>query len=230
MPEFSASQMHGKVFENWIKSANGIFSYAASDRRRGANDMFDIGAEDDQKRKMPTSIKVAKANQNGEGTIALSDARVFWQSFDYRPYRLLVGLYRQEEGTKRFYEIHEFILQESKSAKKQMLGEVSLKEVQDFHSRLGQFAAGADNAKRAREWAREQKERLKDRMGAVQLNPKIDSKKQRRLQCSVALSQLLSIAKESGDHALYAERFGVHPLPLEIVSGRRAFRKAGQEA
>lgn len=44
----ATDQMHGKSFENAVKSANGVFSYAAADRKRTPNSRFDIKAEDDK--------------------------------------------------------------------------------------------------------------------------------------------------------------------------------------
>ena len=89
MPKHSDNQMHGKSFENLIKAANGIFTYAAADRKRSPNDRFDIQAEDDCSRQFPTSIK---STQNS--VVGLSDARLFWQSFNFVPYRILVGRYQ----------------------------------------------------------------------------------------------------------------------------------------
>ncbi|MCY4186706.1 MAG: hypothetical protein OXD45_15515 [Rhodobacteraceae bacterium] len=68
----SKNQMHGKAFENHIKAANGIFSYAAADRKRSSGEKFDISGTDDTVRGIPTSIK----SSNGD-SIALSDARKF---------------------------------------------------------------------------------------------------------------------------------------------------------
>lgn len=87
-----SNQMHGKSYENLIKSANGIVSYSATDRKRTHGDRFDIGADDDNDRGIPTSIKATGGNG-----ITLSDARKFWQSFNYAPYRILVGKYSKKK-------------------------------------------------------------------------------------------------------------------------------------
>lgn len=90
MTKRSDNQMHGKSFESLIKAANGIFTHAAADRKRSPNDRFDIRAEDDCDCGFPTSIKSTK-----NSIVGLSDARLFWQSFDCVPYRILIGRYNK---------------------------------------------------------------------------------------------------------------------------------------
>jgi len=55
-PDHSGNQMHGKSFENLIKAANGIFTFAAADRKRSPSERFDIAAPDDRALGIPTSI------------------------------------------------------------------------------------------------------------------------------------------------------------------------------
>ena len=217
MPKHSDNQMHGKSFENLIKAANGIFNYAAADRKRSPNDRFDIQAEDDRSRQFPTSIK---STQNS--VVGLSDARLFWQSFNFVPYRILVGRYKQDGGIKVFEEIHEIILRDRYRV--QLLGNVSEEEINEFHDGLRAFQAGRDEQSRASEWAQRHKRELMPHIGLVTLNPKIDSKNQRRLQCSISLGKLIEILK-TDDYMLHEESFGNLPLPLRIASGRRRLRR-----
>ena len=217
MPERSDNQMHGKSFENLIKAANGIFTYAAADRKRSPNDRFDIGSEDDRTCGFPTSIKSAQRN-----TIGLSGARQFWQSFDFAPYRVLVGRYRQDNGIKVFGEIHEIILRDKYRAA--LLGSVSEAEIGEFHDELKSFGPGSEAQALASAWAQERKRELQPRIGLVTLNPKIDSKNQRRLQCSIGCRKLIGIL-EADDYRLHTEGFGILPLPLRIAGGRRKLGK-----
>ena len=218
MPEYSRNQMHGKSFENIIKGSSGIFSSAAADRKRSPNERFDIGPGEDQALGLPTSVKSAKGN-----LVALSDARMFWQSFDYAPYRMLVGGYRQDDGDKVFQAIHEIILR--KKYRGAMFGSVAESEISGFHDGLKGFGAGAEAAGRARAWAQQRKRELGPRLGLVALNPKIDTKNQRRLQCSVNLPGVIGMLEE-GDYRLHREKFGVLRLPFSIVSGRRGFDRS----
>ncbi len=215
MPEHSENQMHGKSFENMIKAANGIFTFAAADRKRPPDSIFDIGAEDDRKLGVPTSIKTT-----GNNTVALADARMFWRSFGFAPYRIIIGTYSQAGGRKVFSEIHELILREK--YRDVMLGSISEDMVKRFHDGLKKFGVGSHE--QAREWAREQKHQLESDFGLVTLNPKIDSKNQRRLQCSIPLAALIR-AVDAGDYELHSDRFGNLPLPAQIISGARKLKK-----
>lgn len=203
-----ADQMHGKVFENLVKAANGMFGYAAADRHRAPDEPFDIGAELDICHGLATSVKTT----NGS-TITLSDARSFWQSLERAPYRILVGHYRQRRDRKTFFQISEFIVKPEHA--KALLGEVTLAEIETFHNGMKGFGKGAHVAARA--WAIEEKQRLGKRLGHVTLNPKIDSKSQRRLQCSVDLRNLWSTC---GVHH-HTSAFGKIALPVSILSGPR---------
>jgi len=216
----SDSQMvHGKVFENIIKGANGIFSFAAADRKRSPGEKFDISARDDNSLGIPTSIKTSGGN-----TIALSDARSFWESFDSSPYRMIIGLYKQIESKKVFSEIHELIIRGKYRGS--LLGAVTLEQVTQFHNKLKGYPAGTHH--QAREWAKKHNATLKVDMGLVTLNPKIGSKDQRRLQCSIELTRVIELLDEE-DYKLHRERFGTVPLPLKIISGRRRRSKPNDQ-
>lgn len=209
------NQMHGKNFENLIKASNGMFTSATADRKRSPNERFDIGEEDDRILGIPTSIKSSKGD-----VVALSDARKFWESFNYLPYRIIVGRYKQTEHLKAFFEIHEIILQEI--YRDDLLGSILESEICEFHNGLREFKAGPQEQSRASSWAQKKKLDLDSRRGLVTLNPKIDSKNQRRLQCSISLKKIVNIL-EKGDYILHDENFGILTLPLLIKSGSRTF-------
>lgn len=217
MIERANSQMHGKSFENQIKSSNGIFTYAAADRSRSATQMFDIDGDLDQKYGYPTSVKTMKSN-----LIYLSDARRFWNSLRKVPYRILIGKYSQKDELKEFESIHEIILREYSIS--DLLGDISESEINNFHERLKTFGPGPSNAKQARNWAHEHKNNLHKKRGIVKLNPKIDTRNQRRLQCSVSLEDLISIIVPK-DYLLHKDKFGTTPLPIKVYSGERRFSK-----
>lgn len=202
------NQMHGISFENCIKAANHIFDYAAADRVKGPTDIFDIDADLDIMHGFPTSIKAT-----GSNSIALSDARRFWNSLDLAPYRILVGYYRQIEEKKVFHQIDEYIIRpEHRYA---LLGSIDEDDISFFHNSLQFFGEGQH--KEARLWAKEKNIEYEGVLGAVKLNPKIDSKKQRRLQCSVNSNILEFICGVTN----YTENFGNLILPLTILSTRR---------
>lgn len=209
----SRNQMHGKTFENLIKGSGGIFRYATSDRQRSQSERFDIDGEDDHCKGYPTSIK-----STGSNTVGLSDARAFWQSFSYTPYRIVVGKYEQLIDEKVFNEIHEVIIRTE--YREALLGQITESKVTEFHDGLRDYGAGKEQQRLAQIWAKGLKQQLSELKGVVELNPKIDSKNQRRLQCSIQLALLRDVVSPS-DYTVHKEKFNVLGLPIRIVSGSR---------
>jgi hypothetical protein len=209
------NQLHGKKFEDFIKAC-GLFP-GASDAGRGVTSGFDIEARFDRVRRLPTSVKAS-----GNDSIALSDARRFF-AIDF-PFRMIVGRYRQQQQQKIFGQIHEFIVTEA--ALSALTGDLSLAMVTDFHNGLGlaNFPKGQHVA--ARVWAAEQKILLSDLTTRIILNPKIDSKSQRRLQCSVRLMDLTETCQKLGEYILHSEAIGDYALPVIQNSARRTFGSA----
>ena len=95
------NQLHGKKFEDFIKGC-GRFP-GASDAERSVTASFDIEGRFDRELGLPTSIKAT-----GNKGVGLSDARRFWSL--NKPFRMIVGAYRQEVDQKVFSQVHEFIL------------------------------------------------------------------------------------------------------------------------
>ncbi len=83
------------------------------------------------------------------------------------------------------------------------------------------FPKGQHEAARA--WAQAQKKSFANHTSAISLNPKIDSKSQRRLQCSVSLGTLIEHCALKKCHILHAEWIGDVRLPLELNSSARQF-------
>jgi isochorismate synthase EntC len=206
------NQLHGKKFEDWIKAC-GRFPGSA-DAARSQTAPFDIEARFDREFGLPTSIKAT-----GNRTIGLSDARGFW-GID-QTIRMIVGTYRQAADRKTFFAIHEFIL--TAEALRNLRGHLSVVEVAELHQGIStnQFAAG--DYKAARLWAKSQKKSLSHRMGKVVLNPKIDSKSQRRFQCSVSLTALIEQTTPTEAYCCHTERMGEFALPVDLFSTRREF-------
>jgi hypothetical protein len=161
---------------------------------------------------LPTLIKSTKSN-----TIWLADARRFWSINE--PYRLIVGEYKQIANMKSFKIIREFLITPVEHQK--LLGTVSFQEVSDFHDQILTFGIGQHKIARAS--AKKLKSSLKSR-SIVQLNPKIDSVDQRRLQCSVAMNALI---KNIATQTKYAETdtYRGVAVSIDIQSSARQFGK-----
>ena len=183
----SINQLHGKTLEDYLKSA----FQGASDHTRSVSSSWDIEKQFDKTKKLPTSIKTSK-----KGQIELADARKFWQINE--PYRFLIAKYNQNGNIKIFHTLYEFEITLEEHQK--LLGNISYSEVEDFHNAILSYKKGFH--KEARQFSKFKKSSLKSR-SIVQLNPKIDSKTQRRLQCSITLNSLLSNIKEQREIYFY---------------------------
>jgi hypothetical protein len=207
------SQAHGKRFEDFVKAC-GRFTGSADQGRSPTSD-FDIEAKFDREFGLPTSVK-----STGSSVVTLSDARRFFGIDE--PFRMIVGRYWQVDNTKEFREVHEFVLTPDVLAR--LRGDITLDQVANFHRglSLANFPEGAHAA--ARVWAQEQRQIFSGFLSQIVLNPKIDSDKQRRLQCSVSLSSLKD-AVGAGGYSLHTEWLGETRLPIIQRSERRTFNR-----
>ena len=183
---FSTSQKHGKLWENSIKASFG----SASDNSRSNISEFDIEAKFDKSRRLPTSIKVAKDKMSST-TVCLADARRV-SSLD-ESFRLVVLCWEQNGEVKKPTQLVEMLFTED-SWKNKVVGELSPEDVREFHERLSSFPSGKEGAKQARAFAKETKARLSAKKSLLTLAPKVDSKSQRRLQCTAKLEDLMGAA------------------------------------
>lgn len=165
------------------------------------------------------SIKTAAALAAAKAaTVCLSDARRVW-SWN-QPLILVVGLYDQIDKVKQFHTVYEFHFRMTEGERKRLYGELTLEEVTDFHEHLKTFGLGEHEA--ASDWAKKRKLALAPRAtGAIQLNPKIDSKKQRRLQCSAPLERLKAACDNTCEYTGATGGYRGLPLPFEVRSSRR---------
>jgi hypothetical protein len=208
------NQLHGKKFEDQIKGC-GLFS-GASDTGRSVTSGMDIEARFDKIHGLPTSIKTTGGN-----VVTLSDARRFW-AIDY-PFRMLVGSYRQMADVKQFDVVHEFLLAKGDLA--DLKGDVVAAEVERLHSGIGQRAFPLGMHREARVWMGGQKRALTNQNSKIILNAKIDSQSQRRLQCSVRLTDLVSLTEAEGTYVRHDQIIGDLLLPIRLRSSQREFNK-----
>jgi hypothetical protein len=209
----STSQFHGKVFEREvIRTCFGVDPDSIS-----PDEVFDIplGIACTQLTPLshPVSIKTFK-----RVNICLSDARRIWAW--QGSLMLVLGLYVQAGGVKRVVAVHELVLSMNNQTRTLLFGSVSLAEVKAFHDSmaLSNFPRGTHSAARA--LAQATKASMASRLGCIQLNPKIDSKTQRRLQCSARLDCLIGAASSASEHR---GNYRGLPLPFEIQSSSRIF-------
>lgn len=196
------SQAHGFAFEDMVK-ASSYFSGASNFKRSHTED-FDIEARFDKRLGIPTSVKTTKSK-----SIALADARRFWRcSSDFR---LVVGVYTQNGEVKDFSKVYEFTI--TQAIHSEIVGSVSLEFVEKFHEIIS--TKSLQDYQTARNVAKALND-LRPK-SLISLNPKIDSKTQRRLQCSISIDTLKGIAEYSEYEQSYANLM----LPLRLKSPSR---------
>lgn len=199
----SINQLHGKTVEDHLKSA----FPGSADHERKPNDSWDIEKIFDDIDGLPTSIKTTKTN-----IVCLADARKFVNIIE--PYRILIGRYKQINDVKHLYQIEEYLV--TIDEHKKLLGDLLPVEVEIFHNSLLKYKLGEH--KEARIFAKSMKKSLPNSI--IQLNPKIDSKKQRRLQCSIKIEDLSNNVKIKNTYKDFYKKIGVE---FKIKSDSREF-------
>ncbi len=197
-----SSQMHGVRWEDVVKATR--FFTGASNRSRSNTSIFDIESEFDRRGRLPTNIKSTKTS-----TICLADARRF-VSIEC-DYRMVVGCYTQETSTKSFNLVYEFIM--SREAHKALIGALTPDFVECFHNIISMRSL--PNYADARSIAScINKVSFLNDLTDLSLNPKIDSKSQRRLQCSVSIDTM----KKHSAWTEFREDYSDLVLPFKIKS------------
>ena len=211
----ASNQLHGKKFEDLIKS---VFP-GSSDKQRKNTSIFDIENFYDKEKKLNTSIKTKKKNKNSNEIFELADVRrIFSINEDYR---MIVGLYEQKGDRKTFIEIIEYIIKKEDLKKLKSL--LSYSEVETFHNTICSFKPGKNGQKEGRLFCINNKSKLQEKT-LITLNPKIDSKSQRRLQCSIKRKILENIIPES-QRFVHSDFYKDLVLPITIISEKRKFNK-----
>lgn len=227
--QINNSQLHGKVFEELIKNQLGIIESIKT------NEKFDIpkkvieeikeqGKANKLLSKLPNisfSIKVKKHSKTKNERFDLADAkRIFDINEDFM---LIVGLFEQKEDKKYITEVVEYFI--SKENIQRLKGDLNKKDIEFFEQQIKSIG----DYKKARKFAKNEKRKIVEKNHCViQLNHKIDSKKQRRVQCSIKRKELESILlndnnKSNNDVIVknYCEDFYGIKLPIIIESAQR---------
>ncbi len=166
-----ANQNHGFLWEDEIKAK--VFQFSAP---VGYTAIHDISKEHNRfNSRENISIKVT-----GSGTVCMGDAL---RVFSYSPDEIHTGIvlrYRQDGDTKTLAGVYELDLDN----RALLWGSVTLEEVRALDSLVRSMPAGGRDEALDRQISQLKKE-LNSKSGVVHFNPKIDSKSQRRLQCSI---------------------------------------------
>jgi len=151
------------------------------------------------------SIKTTKNN-----TICCSDVV---RKMTHTNYRLIVGQYNQVGKEKVFHTEYEFFI--TPDDDKMLWGKMNIQEVREFVEYVKSIPAGKDGQLKTKSHRQMLQEQIQDTEALFKLNPKVDSKNQRRVQCSLHIDKLISAGVK------YTKR----DISYTVVSSPRNFNK-----
>lgn len=216
----SKNQLHWKKFELMI------LEYFNEEERWNTT-MFDLSYNFNNN-KWVGSIKTAKNEKNPK--LWLSDARRVFSWFDtlsLHPWKtnihLIIWVYEQIWEDKIIKTVHEFIFEDNDIIKKILYWNLSLNHVTAFHNSIWMDFFKQSEYNEARAFAKKTNEMLSKYTGIIKLHPKIDSKRQRRLQCSIWLNDLIAVSNNNSHiiYNIYHNSFLNLQLPIIIKSWKR---------
>jgi hypothetical protein len=170
MPE---SQAHGFTWENSV--LEGVYGITGA-QVGGYTRTHDVSAEENTLDGSCVSIKTS-----GSSSVDMGDARrVFHASSSGEPFHMLLIQY-QQEGEEKVLKSVLYI--DLTSSREKLFGDLSLEDISTMHEHLKAIPPGRASLDTRTEYKIRAAE-LRRKSGAISLRPKVDSKNQRRLQCS----------------------------------------------
>lgn len=128
-------------------------------------------------------------------------------------YRLIVGCYTQQGINKLFHTEYEFFITPDDYSK--LWGTMSYENVKSFVDFVKNIPHGKEGQKNTLKERKLIQEQVQCKNSLMKINPKVDSKNQRRVQCSFKLDQMLSSGVK------YVKR----DINITIESNTRKFNK-----
>ncbi|AIX42298.1 hypothetical protein Syn7803C16_79 [Synechococcus phage ACG-2014f] len=196
-------QLHGNIYEETvIRDITGLDKSAYDKtKKNGYTSVWDI--EKGEYSDNNISIKTT-----GSNTVCMGDAV---RMASHTSYNLVVGVYDQRGNTKVFTTEYTFYITDADT--KKIWGTMEVGEVTAFVDFVKSIPHGKEGQTSTKEYRNEFLSQIQDKSALMVINPKVDSKKQRRVQCSMRLSQLL----ESG------VKYTKKDMNLQVSSSRRKF-------
>lgn len=207
-------QQHGLVFEKWIR--NTFFNSYAPD---SYTQKWDIPAAVNRDHGgLPVNPKATKYGT----AVDMGDAL---RQFDIdEPFILVIGYWRQEGAEKRFVNIVAPVV--TPAAQKELWGPVTRADLERLNALIKDRALDYREVRRS---AQAMKNAPPFNQAIYTLNPKIDSRGQRRLQCSLGFDQVFKYLAPGADPAaqktpaLWGVPFTtlIHSPPRTLRSGEK---------
>jgi len=199
------SQAHGFAWEDHIKkNVYKIQDKAAYTRKN------DIDSHENTIDGCAVSIKTS-----GGVSVDMGDAQRIFEATGGEPFHMIVIQYNQTEGRKILSSVLEVDLTGARSL---LFGNLTAQEISDFSAEIKRIPPGRVQNKDYLSRSAELNRRSQD----IQLRPKVDSQKQRRLQCS--FPNIDFFCKNYPERLLYKNTEGVFKgvqLLKTLDSGRR---------
>ncbi|MCF7688519.1 MAG: hypothetical protein K9M98_01980 [Cephaloticoccus sp.] len=168
-------QQHGLVFEKWVRD-----TFFAGYVPPGYTQKWDIPAGVNQNHGgLPVNPKAIKYR----APVDLGDAL---RQYDIdEPFILVIGYWQQEEGEKRFVNIVAPIV--TPEVMKKLWGDITRADLERLDALIKDRAI---DYREVRRQAQAMKKTHPFNTSLITLNPKIDSRGQRRLQCSLSFTKV----------------------------------------
>ena len=136
---------------------------------------------------IPKELNKFNNNENvsikttGSGTVCMGDALRVFQYTPGETHTAIIVKYKQEGTNKNLTNVYELDL-DNRTA---LWGSVTLEDVQELNALVCSMPHGKERDAAITNAINSKKRILNSKSGIIRFNPKIDSKKQRRLQCSI---------------------------------------------
>jgi len=168
------SQMHGFTFENSIRSK--IFNLPKENNSVYIHDIHH-------------SKNILNMNENvsikttGSNTICCGDILRFYDYDFLKTNTIIVIKYDQVSNEKIIKNIYE--IDYNKECHKLLFGELTYNKIKDYDLYIKNIPKGKVSYNEKNKYLKYKKELEKDNNCLIKINPKVDSKYQRRVQCSI---------------------------------------------
>ena len=150
-------------------------------------------------------IKTTSSN-----TICCSDIQ---RMYGHGDYRLIVGVYDQVGNKKVFHTEYEFYIKKEDFSK--LWGNTSVEKLNEYVNKVKAVEHGVEAQTEYQKVAEVWKQGVADDNALFVINPKVDSNKQRRVQCSLHIDNLIAAGVK------YTKK----DINYTVVSGPRKFNK-----
>jgi hypothetical protein len=175
-------QAHGNKYENKVIFERTGFTKKQYDKlkKNGYTSKFDLvsGLVIDYD---------AGVKSTGSNIVCCSDIQ---RMISHGKYRLIVGVYDQVDNQKVFHTEYEFFFKEDNFTT--LWGNTNIEKLNDYVSKVKSVEKCAEGQRQYQLVAESWKSEVADDGALFIINPKVDSKKQRRVQCSLHIDKLIT--------------------------------------